>query len=68
MDIYETDIQATYPNKFVCADCFDDDHLKSPISVLTRRANVTELSTVERTRPLTIGAASAKSRVAALSH
>jgi Zn ribbon nucleic-acid-binding protein len=29
MDFEESDIQARYPDKFVCADCFDDDHLKS---------------------------------------
>jgi hypothetical protein len=25
MDFDESDIQASYPDKFVCADCFDDD-------------------------------------------
>lgn len=29
MDFYESDIQASYPDKFVCSDCFEDDHLKS---------------------------------------
>lgn len=29
MDFEESDIEASYPNKFVCADCFDDDHLKA---------------------------------------
>ncbi|MEI6986273.1 MAG: HEPN-associated N-terminal domain-containing protein [Rhodospirillaceae bacterium] len=26
-----SDIQASYPNKFVCSNCFDDDHLKAYI-------------------------------------
>jgi hypothetical protein len=25
----ESEIEATYPDKFVCADCFDDDYLKA---------------------------------------
>ena len=25
----ESEIEATYPGKFVCADCFDDDYLKA---------------------------------------
>jgi hypothetical protein len=29
MDFEESDIEASYPHKFVCADCFDDDHLKA---------------------------------------
>jgi hypothetical protein len=29
MDFEESDIEASYPDKFVSADCFDDDHLKS---------------------------------------
>ena len=29
MDVDESEIQASYPDKFVCADCFDDDHLKA---------------------------------------
>jgi hypothetical protein len=29
MDLDESEIQATYPDKFVCANCFDDDHLKA---------------------------------------
>jgi len=32
MNFYESDIQASYPDKFVCSDCFDDDHLKSFIA------------------------------------
>jgi hypothetical protein len=27
-DVDDSEIEATYPDKFVCADCFDDDHLK----------------------------------------
>jgi HEPN/RES N-terminal domain 1/RES domain len=29
MDLEPSDIQQRYPNKFVCADCFADDHLKT---------------------------------------
>ena len=29
MDLDESEIRASYSDKFVCADCFDDDHLKS---------------------------------------
>jgi hypothetical protein len=30
MDYFEeSEIEASYPDKFVCADCFDDDHLKA---------------------------------------
>jgi len=29
MDLDESEIQASYPDKFVCADCIDDDHLKA---------------------------------------
>ena len=29
MDLDESEIQTSYPDKFVCADCFDDDHLKA---------------------------------------
>jgi Zn ribbon nucleic-acid-binding protein len=29
MDLEDTEIGATYPDKFVCADCFEDDHLKA---------------------------------------
>ena len=29
MDYYNSDIQASYPDKFVCSDCFDDDYLKA---------------------------------------
>ena len=29
MDYDEREIQASYPDKFVCSDCFDDDHLKA---------------------------------------
>ncbi len=41
MDYDESDIQATYPDKFVCSDCFDDDHLKAYIddTVESRRCS-----------------------------
>lgn len=41
MDYYESDIQANYPDKFVCSDCFDDDHLKAFIddAVESRRCS-----------------------------
>src|ERR1700689_5483553 len=30
MDYFDdSEIEATHPTKFVCADCFDDDHLKA---------------------------------------
>jgi hypothetical protein len=30
-DVDDNEIEATYPGKFVCADCFDDDYLKACI-------------------------------------
>ncbi|GBQ22076.1 RES domain-containing protein [Gluconacetobacter sacchari DSM 12717] len=41
MDYDESDIQASYPEKFVCSDCFDDDHLKAFIddNVRSRRCS-----------------------------
>jgi hypothetical protein len=29
MDFEQSEIEQTYPDKFVCADCFDDGHLKA---------------------------------------
>jgi hypothetical protein len=29
MDVEDSEIEANYPDKFVCADCFDDDYLKA---------------------------------------
>lgn len=41
MDYYESDIEASYPDKFVCSDCFDDDYLKTFIddTVESRRCS-----------------------------
>ncbi len=41
MDYDESDIQASYPDKFVCSNCFDDDHLKAFIddTVESRRCS-----------------------------